>query len=74
VKSLGIKYAEIAGTYGLSAGEFTKQLAARGIKPIGAHFDYGRYKDDPEGVAREAKELCLKYAGVSWIPHQGDFD
>src|ERR1035437_4290837 len=74
VKGWGIKYAEVAGTYGLSAGEFTKQLAARGIKPIGAHFDYGRYKDDPEGVAREAKELGLKYAGVAWIPHQGDFD
>jgi sugar phosphate isomerase/epimerase len=74
VKGWGIKYAEVAGTYGLSAGEFTKQLAARGIKPIGAHFDYGRYKDDPEGVAREAKELGLQYAGVAWIPHQGDFD
>src|ERR1035438_363796 len=67
VESWGIKYAELAGTYGLSAGEFTKQLAARGIKPIGAHFDYGRYKDDPEGIAREAKELGLKYAGVAWI-------
>jgi sugar phosphate isomerase/epimerase len=74
VKGWGIKYAELAGTYGLSAGEFTKQLAARGIKPIGAHFDYNRYKSDPEGVAREAKELGLKYAGVAWIPHQGDFD
>jgi sugar phosphate isomerase/epimerase len=74
VKSWGIKYAELAGTYGLSAGEFTKQLAARGIKPIGAHFDYGRYKDDPEAVAREAKELGLQYAGCAWIPHEGDFD
>jgi hypothetical protein len=74
VKSWGIKYAELAGTYGLSAGEFTKQLAARGIEPIGAHFDYGRYKKDPETVAREAKELGLKYAGCAWIPHQGDFD
>ena len=64
VKGWGIKYAELAGTYGLSAGEFTKELAAHGIKPIGAHFDYNRYKDDPEGVAREAKELGLKYAGV----------
>ena len=74
VKSWGIRYAELSGTYGLSAGEYTKQLAARGIKPIGTHFDYGRYKDDPESVAREAKELGLKYAGCAWIPHQGDFD
>ena len=74
VKGWGIKYAELAGTYGLSASDFTKQLAARGIKPIGAHFDYGRFKNDPEGVAREAEELGLKYAGCAWIPHQGDFD
>jgi sugar phosphate isomerase/epimerase len=74
VKGWGIKYAELAGTYGLSAEEFAKLLAARGIKPVSAHFDYGRYKDDPEGVAREAKELGLKYAGCAWIPHQGDFD
>jgi sugar phosphate isomerase/epimerase len=74
VKGWGIKYAELAGTYGLSAGEFIKQLTARSINPIGVHFDYGRYQNDPEGVAREAKELGLKYAGCAWIPHQGDFD
>jgi sugar phosphate isomerase/epimerase len=74
VKSWGIKYAELAGTYGLSAEEFAKQLAARGIRPIGAHFDYSRYKSDPEAVALEAKRLGLKYAGCAWIPHQGDFD
>jgi len=74
VQGWGIQYAEVAGTYGLSAADFKKELAARGIEPIGAHFDFNRYKDDPEGVAREAKELGLKYAGVAWIPHQGDFD
>jgi sugar phosphate isomerase/epimerase len=74
VKSWGIKCAELAGTYGLSNKEFIKQLEARDIQPIGAHFDFNRFKTDPEGVAREAKELGLKYAGVAWIPHQGDFD
>jgi len=33
VKGWGIKYAEVAGTYGLSAREFTKQLAARASSP-----------------------------------------
>jgi sugar phosphate isomerase/epimerase len=74
VKNWGFRYAEIAGTYGMTAEQFTALLAARGIKPIGAHFDYGRYKTDPEGVAREAKSLGLRYAGCAWIPHQGDFD
>ena len=74
VKKFGFKYAEVAGTYGLTAEQFTAQLAARGIKPIGAHFDYDRYRTDPEGVALEAKSLGLQYAGCAWIPHQGDFD
>ena len=74
VKSWGIKYAEVAGTYGLSPEKFKEELAARNIRPIGAHFAYERYRDDAEGVAKEAKELGLKYAGCAWIPHQGDFD
>ncbi|HEV2393957.1 MAG TPA: hypothetical protein VG146_16515 [Verrucomicrobiae bacterium] len=74
VKNWHIKYAELAGTYGLSAEQFKSELAARGIKPIGAHFAYERYRDDAEGVAREANALGLKYAGCAWIPHSGDFD
>jgi sugar phosphate isomerase/epimerase len=74
VKSFGIKYAELAGTYGLAPDKFTQELAARGIKPLSAHFAYERYRDDAEGVAKEAKALGLKYAGCAWIPHTGDFD
>src|SRR6266567_7443623 len=74
VKSFGIKYAEVAGTYDLAPEKFKQELAARGIKPIGAHFAYERYRDDAEGVAKEAKALGLKYAGCAWIPHTGDFD
>jgi sugar phosphate isomerase/epimerase len=74
VKSFGFHYAELAGTYGMSAEKFKQELDARGIQPIGAHFDYTRYRDDPEGVAQEAKTLGLKYAGCAWIPHTGDFD
>jgi sugar phosphate isomerase/epimerase len=73
VKRFGFKYAELAGTYGLSAEQFKKELSARGIQAIGAHFPYERYRDDAEGVAREAKELGLKYAGCAWITHEGDF-
>lgn len=72
--SMGFKYAELAGTYGLTAENFKKELESRGITPIGAHFDFNRYRTDPEGVAAEAKALGLKYAGCAWIPHNGDFD
>jgi sugar phosphate isomerase/epimerase len=74
VKSWGIKCVELAGTYGVAAEKFKAELASRGLKPISAHFDYNRYKTDPEGVAVEAKALGLKYAGCAWIPHEGDFD
>ncbi len=74
VKSFGIKYAELAGTYGLSADAFKQELAKRGITGISTHFPYERYRDDAEGAAHEAKALGLKYAGCAWIPHQGAFD
>ncbi len=74
VKSFGIKYAELAGTYGMSSEKFIEELNARGIKAVSGHFPYERYRDDAEGVAREAKAMGLEYAGCAWIPHKGDFD
>ncbi len=74
VKNFGFRYAELAGTYGMSPEKFKEELKARGIRAVGAHFAYERYRDDPEGVAKEAKELGLAYAGCAWIPHSGDFD
>jgi sugar phosphate isomerase/epimerase len=73
VKRWGMHYAELAGTYGLTPDQFKVELAARGITPIGAHFPYEEYRDDPEAVALKAEALGLKYAGCAWIPHQGDF-
>src|SRR5579872_2091188 len=60
VKNMGFKYAELAGTYGMSPEKFKQELNARGIKPIAAHFGYERYRDDAEGVAKEAKALGLQ--------------
>jgi len=74
VKKMGFRYAELAGTYGLTPDQFKAQLAARGIEPIAAHFSYDEFRDNPEAVALKAKELGLKYSGCAWIPHQGDFD
>src|SRR6266404_5114293 len=74
VKKFGFTSAELAGNYDLTPEKFKQELDARGIRPIGAHFAYERYRDDAEGVAREAKALGLKYAGCAWIPHTGDFD
>jgi len=74
VKSFGIKNVELAGTYNMTPEKFVQELDARGLKAVSGHFDYGRYRDDPEAVAKEAKALGLEYAGCAWIPHNGDFD
>lgn len=74
VRSFGIQYVELAGTYKLAPEEFKKQLDARRLKPVSGHFPFERYRDDIEGIAREAKALGLEYVGCAWIPHQGAFD
>ncbi len=74
VQRFGIKYAELAGTYKLSPSEFKAQLDAHGIVPVSGHFAFERYRDDLDGVIRDAKALGLKYAGCAWIPHSDPFD
>jgi sugar phosphate isomerase/epimerase len=74
VKSFGIKYAELAGTYDMPPEKFREELKARGIEAISDHFPFEKYRDDVESVAREAAALGLKYAGCAWIPHNDPFD
>ena len=74
VKDYGFKVVELAGTYSLATDKFKQMLDANGFKPVSGHFPYDRYRDDVEGIARDAKALGLEYAGCAWIPHEGDFD
>jgi sugar phosphate isomerase/epimerase len=74
VRSFGIKNVELAGTYNLSPEKFKEMLAMNGLKPISGHFPYERFRDDIEGIAREAKALGLDYVGCAWITHEGTFD
>ena len=74
VKSFGIKYVELAGTYGLTPEKLKSELGQRGIEAISSHFPYEKYRDDAESVAKEAEALGLKYAGCAWITHEGDFN
>jgi len=41
---------------------------------MSGHFPFERYRDDVEGIARDAKALGLQYAGCAWIPHTDPFD
>lgn len=73
VKAWGIREVELAGTYELTPERFKAMLDERGLVPVSGHFSYDRYKKDPEGVARDAKILGLKYAGCAWIGHTPPF-
>ena len=73
VRDFGFKNVELAGTCSLAPAEFKKMLADHGLKPIAGHFPYERFRDDVEGVARDAKALGIQYAGIAWIPHEGVF-
>jgi sugar phosphate isomerase/epimerase len=74
VKGFGFKYVELASTYNLPPDKLKQMLTDRGLVPVSVHFPYERYRDDAEGVAKEAQALGLKYAGVAWIPHKDPFD
>src|ERR1700757_2672342 len=53
VKSFGIKYAELAGTYKVPPAEFKAQLESHGIKAISGHFGYDQYRDHLDEVVKE---------------------
>ncbi len=69
IKSWGITNVELAGTCNLTPEQFKALLAAHGLNAFSGHFPYERLRDDPAGVAREAKILGLQYVGCAWIPH-----
>jgi sugar phosphate isomerase/epimerase len=74
VHGYGLKNVELAGTYNIKPDKFKEELKSHGLTAVSGHFPYDRFKDDPEGVAREAEALGLKYAGCAWIAHSGPFD
>jgi sugar phosphate isomerase/epimerase len=74
VRDFGITNVETAGTYGVEPAKFKAELAARGLRPVSAHFPYERFRDELDAVVREARLLGVDYAGCAWIPHQDPFD
>ena len=73
VRDYGFQRVELAGTYNFTPERFREMLTERKLIPVSGHFPFDRYKNDPEGVAREAKTLGLRYAGCAWIPHGKTF-
>ncbi len=74
VRSWGIKYVEIAGTYGMSPQKFKSLLNEHGLDAVSGHFSFDEWSKNPEGVLKQARDLGLVEVGCPWIPHEGVFD
>jgi sugar phosphate isomerase/epimerase len=73
VRDMGFVNVELATTYGQPTEKFKAELDARGLKAISAHYPFEKFRDDVDGIVKDAKVLGLKYAGTAGIPHKGDF-
>jgi sugar phosphate isomerase/epimerase len=74
IHSWGVKYLELAGTYGLSPEQFRAKLAEHSLDAVSGHFSFEEWSKDPEGVLRQARALGLVEVGCAWIPHTGNFN
>ncbi|MDB6023312.1 MAG: Xylose isomerase protein barrel [Pedosphaera sp.] len=74
VHNFGFKYVELVGDYNLSPEGLKAELHAHELTAVSAHFPYARFRDDPEGVAREAAALGLAYAGCPSVPQHDTLD
>lgn len=74
IAELGIRDVELVGTYSLAPKEFRQLLDDHGLNPVGATFSPKQYRDDLNGVIKEAKDLGLTYAVCAWVPHEGVFN
>jgi sugar phosphate isomerase/epimerase len=67
VRELGFTYVELAGYYGMTAGQFRTELDKAGLKAISMHIEYKVARDKIDEVIREAKILGVQDVGVPWI-------
>lgn len=75
IREMGIKYIEGGPAQGQSVEEYLQQLEERDLKLISTGTGFGQLRDDPEGVAKRAKELGVKYVMNAWIDHEtGNFN
>ena len=72
VKQMGFREVEVAGTYGMSTGDFRKLLDQNGLKAIGTGASFEDLDRNVPKVLAEAKALGTKYVVCFWIPHAGD--
>lgn len=67
VHELGFTYVELAGYYGMTAGQFRAELDKAGLKAISMHIELKTARDKIDDVIRDAKILGVQDVGVPWI-------
>lgn len=67
VRSLGFTNVELAGYYGMTAGQFRVALDSAGLKAVSMHIEYKVARDKIDEVIRDAKVLGVQDVGVPWI-------
>jgi sugar phosphate isomerase/epimerase len=74
VHNFGFKYVELVGDYNLSPAALKAELASHELTAVSAHFPYAKFRDDPDGLAREAGELGLVAVGCPSLPQHEALD
>jgi sugar phosphate isomerase/epimerase len=69
MKAIGFNEIEVAGYYGLTADNFKTEMDKAGLRASGMLFDFDRFKNDIEGIVKEAKLFGVNKVGTAWIPH-----
>jgi sugar phosphate isomerase/epimerase len=67
LQDMGLQYVELAGTYGIPAGEFMETLSRFGLKPSGSHVGIDALETDFDSVVRDSKALENEWIIVPWI-------
>ncbi len=67
VRDAGYSHVEVAGTYGLTEGEFKKQLDNAQLKPISVHVGYDDVVGDTPKVIEIANTFGVKYVAIGGI-------
>ncbi len=69
MKAMGFNEIEVAGYYGLTAENFKAEMDKVGLRASGMLFDFDRFKNDAEGIIKEARLFGVNKVGTAWIPH-----
>lgn len=75
IQDMGIKYIEGGPGEGQTPDQFLQMLDERGLELISTGAGFGELRDNPEAVAKRAKELGATYVMCAWIDHDvGNFN